>query len=201
MTTLHTVDEVLSQEALDFVEGLHRALNPTRLELLGRRHERARELAGGARLEFVAPPEEGWTVAPAPADLQDRRCEITGPPDRKMMINALNSGARIFMCDFEDACSPTWTNVVEGQRNLADAVRREIALETPEKSYTLNDEIATLKVRPRGWHLEERHHTVDGAPISASLFDFGLAFFHNAREQLERGSGPVLLSPEAREPR
>ena len=196
MTTLHTVDEVLSRKALDFVEGLHRALNPTRLELLGRRHERARELAGGARLEFVPPPEEGWTVAPAPADLQDRRCEITGPPDRKMMINALNSGARIFMCDFEDACSPTWTNVVEGQRNLADAVRREIALETPEKSYTLNDEIATLKVRPRGWHLQERHHTVDGAPISASLFDFGLAFFHNAREQLERGSGPYFYLPK-----
>jgi malate synthase len=196
VTSVHTVDEVLSQEALDFVEGLHRALNPTRLELLDRRHERARELAGGATLDFVTPAEDGWTVAPAPPDLQDRRCEITGPPDRKMLINALNSGARVFMCDFEDACSPTWTNVVEGQRNLADAVRRQISLETPEKSYTLNDEIATLTVRPRGWHLDERHHAVDGAPVSASLFDFGLAFFHNAREQLERGSGPYFYLPK-----
>jgi malate synthase len=196
LASVHTVDEVLSREALDFVDGLHRELNPTRLDLLARRHARARELADGAQLEFVVPSEEGWTVAPAPADLQDRRCEITGPPDRKMMINALNSGARVFMCDFEDACSPTWTNVVEGQRNLADAVRREISLETAEKSYTLNDEIATLKVRPRGWHLEERHHTVEGAPISASLFDFGLAFFHNAREQLERGSGPYFYLPK-----
>ena len=144
----------------------------------------------GRRTEF--------TVAPAPADLQDRRVEITGPVERKMMINALNSGAKVFMADFEDANSPTWANVQDGQRNVHDAVRRTIALDTGEKSYRLNDETATLVIRPRGWHLIERHHLVDGAPISASLFDFGLVVFNNAREQLERGTGPVLLSPQAR---
>jgi len=140
--------------------------------------------------------ESDWRVAPAPADLLDRRCEITGPVERKMMINALNSGARVFMADFEDANSPTWTNVVQGQANVRDAVRREIALDTAEKSYRLNDAIATLIIRPRGWHLPERHHEVDGEPISGSLFDFGLVMFHNAREQLERGSGPYFYLPK-----
>jgi len=149
----------------------------------------------GTRPSFVAAPEE-FTVAPAPAALQDRRVEITGPVDRKMMINALNSGARIFMADYEDANSPTWENVVDGQRNVHDAVRRTISLETAEKSYTLNDEIATLVIRPRGWHLVERHHLVDGKPISGSLFDFGLTVFHNAREQLERGNGPYFYLPK-----
>jgi malate synthase len=135
-------------------------------------------------------------VAAAPADLLDRRCEITGPVDRKMMINALNSGARVFMADFEDACSPTWANVVEGQRNVMDAVRRTIALETPEKTYRLNDETATLLVRPRGWHLDERHVAVDGEPASASLFDFGVVLANNAREQLERGTGPYFYLPK-----
>jgi malate synthase len=182
--------EILSPGALALVDQLHRELNADRLALLERRHEQR-------NLEFVSSPEpNGWQVAPAPADLRDRRCEITGPPDRKMMINALNSGARVFMCDFEDACSPTWPNVVEGQRNLHDAVCRTISLETPEKSYTLNDEIATLVVRPRGWHLEERHVTVDGEPVSASLFDFGLAFHHNAPELLARGSGPYFYLPK-----
>ena len=190
--------EVLSPGALGLVERLHRELDADRLRLLARRHERAAELAGGAKLEFVpaAGGENGWQVAPAPADLLDRRCEITGPPDRKMLINALNSGARVFMCDFEDACSPTWANVVEGQANLRDAVRRTISLETAEKSYELNDEVATLVVRPRGWHLEERHVTVDGEPVSASLFDFGLAFHHNAPELLARGSGPYFYLPK-----
>jgi malate synthase len=137
-----------------------------------------------------------WRVAPAPADLQDRRCEITGPVERKMMINALNSGARVFMADFEDANSPTWSNVVNGQQNVRDAVRREISLDTAEKSYRLNEEIATLLIRPRGWHLPERHYEVDGEPISASLFDFGLVMFHNAREQLERGTGPYFYLPK-----
>jgi malate synthase len=137
-----------------------------------------------------------FTVAPAPGDLQDRRVEITGPVDRKMMINALNSGAKVFMADFEDANSPSWENVVEGQRNVHDAVRRTIELETGEKSYRLNDEIATLVIRPRGWHLVERHHLVDAAPVSASLFDFGLVVFHNAHEQLERGSGPYFYLPK-----
>jgi len=183
--------EILSPGALALVERLHRELNGERLTLLERRAERA-----GATLDFVSSPEDGWRVAPAPADLLNRRCEITGPPDRKMMINALNSGARVFMCDFEDACSPTWTNMVDGQGNLRDAVRRTISLETAGKQYTLNDEVATLVVRPRGWHLEERHVTVDGDPVSASLFDFGLAFHHNAQELLARGSGPYFYLPK-----
>jgi malate synthase len=144
---------------------------------------------------FVPAPES-FTVAPAPADLQDRRVEITGPVDRKMMINALNSGARVFMADFEDANSPTWDNVRDGQRNVHDAVRRTIELDTGEKQYRLNDEIATLIIRPRGWHLVERHHEVDGEPISGSLFDFGLVVFNNAREQLERGTGPYFYLPK-----
>jgi malate synthase len=190
--------EILSPGALALVRRLHEELNGDRLALLERRHDRQRELDSGARLGFVTAngAEDGWRVAEAPADLRDRRCEITGPPDRKMMINALNSGARVFMCDFEDACSPTWSNIVEGQRNLRDGVRRTISLETPEKRYTLNDEIATLVVRPRGWHLEERHVTIGGDPVSASLFDFGLAFFHNAPELLARGSGPYFYLPK-----
>jgi len=143
----------------------------------------------------VAAPED-FTVAPAPADLRDRRVEITGPVDRKLMINALNSGARVFMADFEDANSPTWDNVRDGQRNVHDAVRRTIELDTGEKQYRLNDEIATLLIRPRGWHLVERHHEVDGSPVSGSLFDFGLVAFNNAREQLDRGTGPYFYLPK-----
>jgi malate synthase len=184
-------DEILSREALDFVSLLHRELNPRRLELLAARKER-----------HAAPPTEvlevggDWRVAEAPPDLRDRRVEITGPVDRKMMINALNSGAQVFMADFEDACSPTWENVLQGQQNVRDAVRRELSLETPEKRYSLNEELATLVIRPRGWHLVERHVDVDGEPVSASLFDFGLTFFHNAREQLERGTGPYFYLPK-----
>jgi malate synthase len=197
-------DEILTSEALAFVERLHRELNPVRLELLERRQERQQELDAGANPGFLAETREiregEWRVAPAPADLQDRRCEITGPVDRKMMINALNSGARVFMADFEDANSPTWENVVQGQVNVRDAVRREIALEVSseggEKSYRLNDEIATLMIRPRGWHLPERHLTIDGDDASASLFDFGLVMFHNARELLARDSGPYFYLPK-----
>jgi malate synthase len=191
-------DEILSSRALAFVARLHRELNPTRLELLARRGERQNELDAGALPEFPHSPsrEESWRVASAPADLLDRRVEITGPVDRKMMINAMNSGANVFMADFEDACSPTWANMVEGQRNLRDAVRGEIALETPDKTYRLGEETATLIPRPRGWHLPERHVVVDGEPVSASLFDFGLAFFHNAEELLERGSGPYFYLPK-----
>lgn len=192
--------EVLTPEGLEFVARLHRELNPARLELLERRHVRQLELDGGALPGFLPETrhvrEGDWQVAPAPADLLDRRCEITGPVERKMMINALNSGARVFMADFEDANSPTWSNVVEGQRNVSDAVRRTIALDTPEKSYRLNREVATLMIRPRGWHLPERHVLVDGEPVSASLFDFGLTFFRNARELLERGSGPYFYLPK-----
>ena len=181
---------MLSRDALAFVERLHRELNPERERLLAARDERR-----GQRPSFVPAPES-FTVAPAPADLQDRRVEITGPVDRKMMINALNSGARVFMADFEDANSPTWDNVRDGQRNVHDAVRRTIELDTGERQYRLNDETATLVIRPRGWHLVERHHELDGSPISGSLFDFGLVVFNNAREQLDRGTGPYFYLPK-----
>jgi malate synthase len=193
-------ESVLTREALDLVVRLHRELNPRRRELLEARHERQAELDSGANPRFLPETEDvrdsDWRVAEAPADLRDRRCEITGPVDRKMMINALNSGARVFMADYEDACSPSWANIVEGQRNVTDAVRREISLETPDKTYRLNDEIATLLIRPRGWHLPERHALVDEEPVSASLFDFGLHMARNAREQLERGSGPYFYLPK-----
>ena len=192
--------EVLSPQAIEFVARLHRELNPARLELLGRRHERQAELAAGARPGFLAETQSirdgDWRVTPAPPDLRDRRCEITGPVERKMMINALNSGARVFMADFEDACSPTWANLVDGQRNVQDAVRRTLSLETVDKSYRLNEQTATLMIRPRGWHLDERHLLVDGAPASGSLFDFGLTVFNNAAEQLDRGSGPYFYLPK-----
>ena len=192
--------EILTPDALAFVELLQRELGPRRRELLARRGERQRELDAGARPDFLPETRDvrdgDWRVAAPPADLQDRRVEITGPVDRKMMINALNSGASVFMADFEDANSPTWANVLDGQRNLRDSVRRTIELEQNGKSYRLDDEIATLLVRPRGWHLSERHVLVDGEPVSASLFDFGLAFFHNAREQLDRGTGPYFYLPK-----
>ena len=181
--------DVLSSEARSFVERLQRELGPERERLLEARRERGRP-------DRILEHEGDWRVAPPPADLEDRRVEITGPVERKMMINALNSGAKVFMADFEDANSPTWENVVDGQRNLRDAVRRTIELDTGEKQYRLNDEIATLLVRPRGWHLVERHFEVGGAPASASLFDFGLAVFHNAREQLDRGTGPYFYLPK-----
>jgi malate synthase len=182
--------DVLSAEALAFVDRLHRELNPERERLLA-----AREARAGRPPVFVPAPED-FTVAPAPADLRDRRVEITGPVERKMMINALNSGAKVFMADFEDANSPTWDNVRAGQQNVHDAVRRTISLDTPEKSYRLNDETATLVIRNRGWHMVERHHEVDGAPVSASLFDFGLTVFNNAREQIVRGTGPYFYLPK-----
>ena len=179
-----------SPQALAFVDRLERELGPERERLL-----RVREERKGSVPRFVAAPEE-FTVAPAPADLEDRRVEITGPVDRKMMINALNSGARVFMADFEDANSPTWRNVVDGQQNVYDAVRGTIELETPGRHYRLNDETATLVIRNRGWHLVERHHELDGKPVSASLFDFGSTVFANAREQLERGTGPYFYLPK-----
>ncbi|MEP6910623.1 MAG: malate synthase A [Actinomycetota bacterium] len=193
-------DDILSPAALAFVATLHRELNPTRIALLERRQERQIELDAGALPDFLPETshvrEGDWHVAPAPQDLLDRRVEITGPVDRKMMINAMNSGARVFMADFEDAFSPTWANVVNGQRNLIDAVRGTIELETEKKIYRLNDETAVLVPRPRGWHLHERHLLVDGEPVSASLFDFGLAFFHNAAELLGSGSGPYFYLPK-----
>jgi malate synthase len=193
-------EEILTREALAFVAELQRRFGATRQDLLGRRLERQARLDSGEMPDFL--PETGkvreddWQVAPVPDDLQDRRVEITGPVERKMMINALNSGARCFMADFEDANSPTWANCVDGQVNLIDAIERTIELETPDKSYRLKDEVAKLIVRPRGWHLPERHVLVDGAPISASLFDFGLYLFHNGQRLLARGSGPYLYLPK-----
>lgn len=192
---------VVSPEAVAFVADLHRRFNPIRLELLERRAERQRAISAGAELDFLAETREvregDWRVAPAPADLNDRRVEITGPCDRKMVINALNSGAKVFMADMEDANSPTWRNVVEGQQNLYDAVRRTISLTQEDgRRYQLNEQTATLLLRPRGWHLLESHVTVDGEPISASLFDFGVYFFNNAKELVQRGSGPYFYLPK-----
>jgi malate synthase len=194
-------EEVLTEDALEFVAGLQRRFNPTRGGLLATRAERQERIARGELPDFLPETREiresDWRVAPVPDDLQDRRVEITGPVERKMMINALNSGARCFMADFEDANSPTWANCVEGQANLIGAIERTIELTTPEgKQYRLKDETAVLIVRPRGWHLPERHVLVDGEPISASLFDFGLYFFHCARRLLDAGSGPYFYIPK-----
>ncbi len=175
--------DVLTPEAVSFLTDLQRRFGVTRVELLDRRAARSARLAAGELPDFLpetaAVREGGWRVAETPVEIDDRRVEITGPVDRKMVINALNSGARVFMADFEDSNSPTWSNCIEGQRNLTDALERTIALDTGEKQYVLGPDPAVLFVRPRGWHLEERHFKVDGAPISASLFDFGLYFFRN----------------------
>jgi malate synthase len=194
-------EAILTQEALDFVAYLQRNLGAAREDLLVQRARRLEDLSSGISFGFndhtLALRQEDWRVAPTPPDLEDRRVEITGPVERKMMINALNSGASTFMADFEDALSPTWANVIEGQVNLIDAVRRRLHFESPDgKEYRLNDRTATLLVRPRGWHLPERHVTVDGIPVSASLFDFGLYFFHNAAELVSRGSGPYFYLPK-----
>ena len=192
---------ILTPEALAFLGKLARAFEARRRELLARRQTRQGELFAGRMPDFLtetrAVREADWTVAPIPADLMDRRVEITGPVDRKMVINALNSGAKVYMADFEDSHTPTWSNNLDGQVNLRDAVRRTISFTSPEgKRYALNPVTATLMVRPRGWHLIEKHVTVDGAPLSASLFDFGLFFFHNAAALIERGSGPYFYLPK-----
>jgi malate synthase len=194
-------DEILTPDALAFVADLQRRFGRERVALLEARQERQKELDAGILPDFPAATADvraaDWTVVPAPADLDDRRVEITGPAEPKMMINALNSGARVFMADLEDSLSPTWANVVGGQAALKAAVRRELTFDSPEgKAYRLNDKLATLVVRPRGWHLVERHVLVDGIPISASLFDFGLYFFHNAAQLLARGSGPYFYLPK-----
>jgi malate synthase len=178
-----SAESVLTDDAVEFLTELERTFGPRRRQLLDARHQRVQRLRDGELPDFLPETrdvrEGDWRVAPVPAELQDRRVEITGPVDRKMVINALNSGAKMFMADFEDSNSPTWQNCVEGQINLTDALERTITLDTGEKQYSLNEETATLLVRPRGWHMEERHFQVDGAPISASLFDFGLYFFRN----------------------
>src|SRR5438094_857935 len=193
--------EILTPEARRFLTTLARACEPRRQELLARRVERQRRLDAGERPDFLSETrsvrEAAWTVAPIAPDLTDRRVEITGPVDRKMIINGLNSGANVFMADFEDANAPTWENNVVGQRNLKDAVAGTISYASPEgKRYALAAKTATLFVRPRGWHLVEKHVHLDGAPISASLFDFGLAFYHNAAALIAKGSGPYYYLPK-----
>jgi len=196
------VAEILTPEALDFVARLERKFGERRKELLARRAQRQERFDAGELPDFLPETrsirEGSWTIAPLPEDLQDRRVEITGPAgDRKMVINALNSGAKCFMADFEDALSPTWENVIRGQINLRDAIRRRIDYVSPEgKKYALKDEVATLIVRPRGWHLEEKHLFVDGDAVSGGLFDFGLYFFHNAKELINRGTGPYFYLPK-----
>ncbi|HEX5369468.1 MAG TPA: malate synthase A [Dehalococcoidia bacterium] len=196
-------DEVLTDDALAFLAELQRRFNPTRKQLLERRYERQKRFDAGEKPDFLPETrhirdDDSWRVAPiSTADLQDRRVEITGPTDRRMVINALNSGARVFMADFEDANTPTWHNMVDGQVNLIDAVRRQISFQREDgRVYELNEKVATLLVRPRGWHLEEHHVLVDGEPMSGSIFDFGVYFFHNARELIARGSGPYYYLPK-----
>ncbi|MEY3988927.1 MAG: hypothetical protein RI985_8 [Chloroflexota bacterium] len=192
--------EILTPEALAFVAELVERFEPRRQELLKRRQLRWDELKAGRLPDFdpaTAHIRAGdWQVTPAPADFRNRRTEITGPVDRKMVINALNSGAQVFMADFEDANAPLWDNVVQGQINLRDAIRRTIELNTDGKEYRLNDKTAVLAVRARGWHLDEKHVTYNGKPISGGMFDFGLYFFHNAKELLARGSGPYFYLPK-----
>ena len=196
-------DEILTPEALEFIADLHRRFGPLRDELLAARGKRRAAIAEAGTLDFL--PETAdvragdWTVAPVPADLQDRRVEITGPTTRKMSINALNSGARVWLADLEDANTPHWENVVGGQVNLYDAVRRELSFTSPEgKEYAIADpeKVPVIVPRPRGWHLDEAHLTVDGTPVAGGLVDFGLYFFHNATELLARGSGPYFYLPK-----
>jgi malate synthase len=195
-----SADDVLTPEAVEFLHLLQRELGNGRDEVLAARAARARRLRDGELPDFleetVSVREGDWRVPPAPVDLTDRRVEITGPTDRKMVINALNCGAKVFMSDFEDANSPTWENMIDGQRNLSDAIDRTVRLEQGEKVYELNDDVATLLVRPRGWHMVERHFKVDGAPMSASLFDFGLYLFRNHERLKGIGSGPYFYLPK-----
>jgi len=194
--------EILKPEAVEFIVDLQRTFNARRKALLEARVERQKRLDAGEKPNFLPETKSirdaEWSVAPIPADIQDRRVEITGPVDRKMIINALNSGAKVFMADFEDSNTPTWNNLLDGQINLRDAIRRTITFSDPTtgKQYKLNEKPAVLFVRARGWHLEERHVLVDGEPMSGSIFDFGLYFFHNAKELLARGSGPYFYLPK-----
>ncbi|MGH9892680.1 MAG: malate synthase A, partial [bacterium] len=190
--------DVLTPEAVGFVADLETRFGERRRQLLAARIKRQADLDAGVRPDFLpgAVRSSDWTVDPVPASLAERKVEITGPVDQKMMINALNSGASVFMADFEDATTPTWANLVDGQANLVAAYEKRLELTTPEKSYRLNEETATLFVRPRGWHLPEKHLVVDGEPVSASLFDFGLYLFWGGRAALEAGVGPYLYLPK-----
>src|SRR5512134_2607072 len=192
--------QILTPEALALAARLQREFEPRRRELLAQRVERQRQLDAGKLPDFLPETrqirESSWTIAPIPKDLECRRVEITGPVERKMIINALNSGADAYMTDFEDSNTPNWDNQITGQLNLIDAVRRTIVLEQGGKTYKLNDQIATLVVRPRGWHLDEKHVLVDGKRVSGGIFDFALYMFHNAKELLARGSGPYFYLPK-----
>lgn len=195
--------EILTPEALDFVAKLDRKFHEDRDVLLAKRYDKQKRIDAGEKPHFHTPTaqiriDDSWTVTPNPPDLQDRRVEITGPAgDTKMVINAFNSGASVYMADFEDAQSPNWHNVIQGQINLRDAIRRKIRYVGPEgKEYSLNEKTAVLIVRPRGWHLDEKHVWVDGRPVPGALFDFGLFFFHNAKELLKRGTGPYFYLPK-----
>ncbi|MBP0589132.1 malate synthase A [Paraburkholderia sp. LEh10] len=193
-------ETILTPQALELVASLHRTFESRRQQLLKLRAERAKRLDAGERPDFLSETkrirEGDWTIAPLPQDLQCRRVEITGPVDRKMIINALNSGADSYMTDFEDSNAPSWDNQITGHLNLKEAVRRTISLEQNGKSYRLNDKIATLIVRPRGWHLDEKHVTVDGQRVSGGIFDFALFLHHNAKEQLSRGTGAYFYLPK-----
>src|SRR5207249_2617920 len=197
---LSGAERVLTPAALSFVAKLHRAFESRRQDLLARRAARQREFDAGKFPDFI--PEAAplrakeWTIAPQPDDLLDRRVEITGPVDRKMVINALNSGASTFMADFEDSTTPTWSNLMHGQQNLVDAVRRTISYEAPGRQYALDDRIATLLVRPHGRHMPAKPLLVDDRIVPGALFDFGLYTFHNARALIERGSGPYFYLPK-----
>lgn len=196
------METILTPEALEFIAKLHLKFNEQRLTLLQQRQIRQQEIDAGKPLDFLPETkhirESDWTIAPLPEDMLDRRVEITGPTNRKMLINALNSGAKMFMADLEDATAPSWFNVIDGQINLRDAARREISYVAPEtgKKYTLNEQTAVLMVRPRGWHLLEKNIEIDGKPASGSLVDFGLYFFHNAQELIGRGTGPYFYLPK-----
>ncbi len=192
-------ETILTLPALELLAKLHRAFEPRRQELLSARVERAKELDAGERPDFLASTQAvrqgNWKIAPLPPALLCRRVEITGPTDAKMVINALNSGADSYMGDFEDSNAPLWSNQIQGQINLGQAVRRTLRLQSQGKTYQLNDRTATLQMRPRGWHLDEKHVTVDGQRVSGSLFDFCLFMAHHARVLIARGAGPFLYLP------
>ena len=194
------IEDVLTPEAIEFLHLLERELGGGRDDVLAARAAREQRLKDGELPAFLSDTSSvrdgDWRVPPAPSDLADRRVEITGPTDRKMVINALNSGARVFMADFEDSNSPTWQNMIEGQRNLADAIDRSITFQQGDRLYQLSGDVATLVMRPRGWHMVERHFQVDGEPMSASLFDFGLYLFHNHNRLKDIGSGPYFYLPK-----
>src|SRR5947209_15678780 len=193
--------EILTPDAMNFVATLVRTFADRREELLQRRAQRQAEINAGKLPDFLPETEhirnDSWTIALVPDDLQDRRVEITGPVERKMIINALNSGAKVFMADFEDSFSPVWEGAIQGQINLRDAINRTIEYTSPEgKKYALQEKTATLLVRPRGWNLVEKHVLIDGKPISAGIFDFALYFFHNAKRLLDKGTGPYFYLPK-----